>query len=233
MSKKNMWIIVATMLMLSACDSGSVDKSVDKSENVMDNTVDNGGYSTQLSTQTDADVDKTVDNSQTVVENSIDSVEDYEDELYREALAQAEEYFYYYSSECALHKIKSDIIFSSNKFFKAWRSEENSTLDDYYIETGWFDRGEYMSLQFMPRECMFDRNCDDVYQWMARCIRGYLLAKQKYSGDELWKNEASLIPQYQCHALYAGSKKTPWYIEPHRTETNFLVILSAKGNPEP
>lgn len=239
MSKCGKTLVVGLVsLGLCACTAKGVDKSVDKAENDVENTLISSELNEGLSTTEDYTVDNFVDKSEETEDNTTSSVEISSEndetgvDIPAAVLEEAKYYYYFYASECALHEIDADMFFSESKFTESWKAEQGKTLDDYFSITGWYDRGEYYSLQFMPRECMFDFNTENVYQWMARCINGFELAREKYSSDELWDHEDSLLPQYQCHALYAGWKKTPWYIEPHRTETDFFMICAAKGNPE-
>lgn len=230
---KRVFLLFAASLMCGCSAGKSVDNPGKEEEKVW--------KSTELSTEVGADVEKSVDNiennsEQLDISEESTGIKEDKDELdvvTKYALSQAEEYYFYYASQAALHGINAGLLFSRKEFLNAWNAGCEQTLEDLFEETGWFDRGEFYSLKFMPRPCMFDYNNDDVYTWMARCIRGFILAKEKYSGDDLWDHEASLVPQYHCHTIYAGSKKVPWYIEPHRTETDFLIILAAKGNPEP
>lgn len=226
----------------SGCTTASVDNSVDKPAESGDNPVETVGITTELSTEAEITVDnyvdnlaesvdeplKAEDNSPETVENSVEN-----HPLPSEVSLTAKKYYTYFMSRMKTLGGEADLLYSEAAFTESWAKVSEEPLHAYWTNTSWFWRGSYWSLQLDPSPFLFAENCENAYVWMARCIRAYDWVQEHHSEDELWDHPDSLEPQYFCHAIFAGSGKLPWYIEPHRTETDFLVICAYKGNPEP
>ena len=91
------------------------------------------------------------------------------------------------------------------------------TYNDYFSNVSWITRNGLVSLSITPKSGMFSDNGNVA---MARAFHSFSLLKERFGSDSRWKNEGSLSAQYHCHFMFAGMNKTPWNLEPHRTETN-------------
>ncbi len=149
-----------------------------------------------------------------------------------EILADAEYYYVYYATVYQSIDEETALEFDEKAFAVAYKSIKNETLTDYFSDISWLSREEGISLSFTPNEIMFPSQNKSANLWMARCIHAFELIEAEYSSDENWDNPDSLKPQFHCHAIYARQNKVPWNIEPYRTETSFLKIVLASGNPD-
>lgn len=149
-----------------------------------------------------------------------------------EVLEDAAFYYVYYASIYESVDEDTSLEFDEKSFVVAYKSIKNETLDDYFSDICWLLREEGISLSFTPTELLLPENNKSANLWMARCIHAFELVEEAYSSDENWDHPDSLKPQFHCHAIYARQNKVPWNIEPYRTETSFLKILLASGNPD-
>lgn len=154
------------------------------------------------------------------------------DERMKEVLSDAAYYYTFYASIYQIRDENTSLRFDQEAFQRAYESIQQENLNDYFSDISWLMREEGISLSFTPTELMFPEGNGDVNFWMARCIHAFALTEEAYSVDVNWDHPDSLKPQFHCHTIYARQNKVPWNIEPYRTETSFLKILLAKGNPE-
>lgn len=154
------------------------------------------------------------------------------DEHMKEVLSDAAYYYTFYASIYQTRDENTSLRFDQEAFQRAYESIEEENLNDYFTDISWLMREEGISLSFTPTDLMFPDGNADVNLWMARCIHAFALTEEAYSMDVNWDHPDSLKPQFHCHTIYARQNKVPWNIEPYRTETSFLKILLAKGNPE-
>ena len=103
------------------------------------------------------------------------------------------------------------------------------TYDEYFSKVEWITRNGVVSLSITPKSTL--TNVDNANVLMGRAFHSFSLIENKFKSDSRWKNGGSLSAQYHCHVLAAGSAKTPWNIEPHRTETGLWKVIKGKCNP--
>lgn len=104
-----------------------------------------------------------------------------------------------------------------------------SDIDDYFTKIEWIDRGGVISLSLYPSEYLLDNPNGNVA--MAKASTAWGLVEDEYSSDSKWDNGKSLEAQFHCHAAAARGFKTPWNLEPHRTETDLWETMKKKCNP--
>ena len=166
--------------------------------------------------------------TQEIEDTSAEETSSYMDEI----LADAAYYYVYYAAVYQSIDEETTREFDEKSFIVAYKSIKNETLADYFSDISWLSREEGISLSFTPNEIMFPSQNKSANLWMARCIHAFEMVEEEYSDDENWDNPDSLKPQFHCHAIYARQNKVPWNIEPYRTETSFLKIILASGNPD-
>ena len=110
-------------------------------------------------------------------------------------------------------------------------SIDNETFNDYFSSCQWINRNGVISLSIQPTSKLLSSGNVNGNVLAARASRAFTLLKNKYSSSSYWKNTASMEAQFHCHVLAAGGMKTPWNIEPHRTESNWAKVFAAKCNP--
>ncbi|GAA0225068.1 DUF2599 domain-containing protein [Metaclostridioides mangenotii] len=99
----------------------------------------------------------------------------------------------------------------------------------YFNYIKWINRSGEISLSISPTKEFIDTALKkDVYS--AAVTESWGIIKRNYSKDKRWKNTESLRLQYICHTQNA-KWKTPWNIEPHRTSTNYGVVVAKRCNP--
>ncbi|MEC1177020.1 DUF2599 domain-containing protein [Metasolibacillus meyeri] len=104
------------------------------------------------------------------------------------------------------------------------------TYNEYFSKVEWITRGGTVSLSITPKTTL--TNVSNANVKMARAFHSFSLLEGKFKSDSRWKNGGSLSAQYHCHVLAAGQLKTPWYIEPHRTETGLWEVMFGACNPK-
>ncbi|MEF7658637.1 DUF2599 domain-containing protein [Bacillus thuringiensis] len=102
------------------------------------------------------------------------------------------------------------------------------SYNEYFSKVEWITRNGVVSLSITPKSSLTSVSGNVQ---MARAFHSFSLLKEKFGSDKRWKNADSLSAQYHCHVLYAGSVKTPWNIEPHRTESGIWKVIKGKCNP--
>lgn len=118
----------------------------------------------------------------------------------------------------------SDIIL--NPYARAVKSKGFSA---YYKSSKWITRN-FISLSIEPKMYAWTGAGGYAGNAFKKKDRWDVLVK-KHSGSKNWRNSASLKAQLNCHADFAKSMKTPWNIEPHRTTTNYAMVVAKGCNP--
>lgn len=102
-------------------------------------------------------------------------------------------------------------------------------FSQYYSSSKWITRNGKVSLSLQPKKPAYQEPPGmagahlQKYRWEV--------VKNKHSKDSKWKNTASMKAQLNCHADYPKKFKTPWNIEPWRTETNYHKVVLKGCNP--
>ncbi len=109
------------------------------------------------------------------------------------------------------------------------RAAVELTYDEYFSKVEWITRNGVVSLSITPKSTL--TNVNNANALMARAFHSFSLLEKKFKSDSRWKNGGSLSAQYHCHVLAAGAAKTPWNLEPHRTETGLWKVIKGKCNP--
>lgn len=99
----------------------------------------------------------------------------------------------------------------------------------YFHSVKWITRNGVVSLSIEPRAYLYTAGSGNLA--MTRANLAFTALKNKYQNNSLWKNTRSMEAQFHCHVLAAGSYKTPWNLEPHRTETNLTRTIAKACNP--
>lgn len=95
---------------------------------------------------------------------------------------------------------KGKLITRSNPF--------GTTYYDYFSKSFWISRDGVMALSIYPINLAWPSSqIETAWQFIV----------DKHSSDKSWKNEKMMRKQFWCHVNLAGSMKTPWNIEPHKT----------------
>lgn len=141
-------------------------------------------------------------------------------------------YYAFYASVYQTRDENTSLVFDREAFETAYEHILQERLTDYFSDISWLMREEGISLSLTPTTLLLPEGSADANLWMARCIHAFALVEEAYSADPNWDHPDSLKPQFHCHAIYARQNKVPWNIEPYRTETSFLKIILAQGNPE-
>lgn len=103
-------------------------------------------------------------------------------------------------------------------------------IPKYFEKIRWITRNGVVSLSIYPTWAFSSKNYGYSYL-IAMAEESWGIIVRNYSSNSKWKNTLSLKQQYKCHVLYARNAKTPWNIEPHRTETNFKKVVYKGCNP--
>lgn len=82
----------------------------------------------------------------------------------------------------------------------------------YFSSSSWIYRDGVVSLSMYPIAPL---------TWIAPApSRAWGSIVYKHSSDYRWQNTDIMEDQFYCHYWLAGSFKTPWNIEPHKTSMN-------------
>ena len=106
------------------------------------------------------------------------------------------------------------------------------TYNEYFKSVKWITRKGVVSLSITPTSKLYGRTYKNNANVLAvHAATAWSLLYKKHKSSSKWKNTASLEAQFNCHVIYAGRNNTPWNIEPHRTETNWAVVVAKACNP--
>ena len=83
----------------------------------------------------------------------------------------------------------------------------------YFVVTGWVQRSNGITLSISPTRYLAQGN-RQVGEDAFRVLLDF------HGKDKYWKNTASMKKQFLCH-MKAGLFKTPWNIEPWRTNSGW------------
>ncbi|MCG7343997.1 DUF2599 domain-containing protein [Sporosarcina sp. ACRSL] len=103
------------------------------------------------------------------------------------------------------------------------------TFDDYFSKVEWIDRKGIKSVSIYPKETLTEWSSQEVREKHSK--RSFELLAADFGKDTRWMNTESLYVQYKCHEVFAGSRKVPWNLEPHRTETDYRATVRKSCNP--
>lgn len=117
----------------------------------------------------------------------------------------------------------------SGKTYAA-KSIDSYTYSDYFSSVSWITRDGVISLSVTPKTNTPLITANGNIK-MAHAHRSYSLLKSKWSSSSKWKNSGAMEAQYHCHVMGAGKYKTPWNLEPHRTETSLTKTIAKACNP--
>lgn len=85
-----------------------------------------------------------------------------------------------------------------------------NSYSSYFSSSSWIMRDVY-SLSIYPINLA----------WSTSGIQSaWDILANRHRNDSNWYNESSLRTQFWCHANFAGNLKTPWNIEPSKSNTN-------------
>lgn len=85
-----------------------------------------------------------------------------------------------------------------------------TTYYDYFSKSVWITR-DVVSLSIYPINLAWPSSqIETAWQFIV----------DRHSSDSHWDNEKIMRKQFWCHVNFAGSMKTPWNIEPHKTSIN-------------
>lgn len=105
------------------------------------------------------------------------------------------------------------------------------TYNEYFKSVKWITRNGIVSLSITPSNKLYGSTYNNANVLAVHAATAWNLLYKKHKSNSKWKNTASLEAQFNCHVIYAGSKKIPWNIEPHRTETNWAIVVAKACNP--
>ncbi|WP_287457589.1 DUF2599 domain-containing protein [Thomasclavelia sp.] len=106
------------------------------------------------------------------------------------------------------------------------------TYSEYFKSVKWITRNGVVSLSITPSNKLFGSTYNNNANILAlQAATAWNLLYKKHKSSSKWKNTASLEAQFNCHVMFAGPNKVPWNIEPHRTESNWAVVIAHGCNP--
>lgn len=103
------------------------------------------------------------------------------------------------------------------------------TYDECFGTVEWITRSGQISLSIMPKSPLYTQTLPNAALAVANHAWGLLA--DRFSSDPEWDNEEAMFAQFHCHVIGAGKYKTPWNIEPWRTETNLSTVIAKACNP--
>lgn len=104
-------------------------------------------------------------------------------------------------------------------------------VSKYFNWIKWIKRSGVVSLSISPttgKGGFLGITNSSVYA--AAVDESWGIVYRNWSNSSKWKNTKSMQMQYICHTQFAKFK-TPWNIEPHRTETNYAKVVAKGCNP--
>lgn len=105
------------------------------------------------------------------------------------------------------------------------------TYSGYFKKVEWITRNGVISLSITPTNKLYASTYNNANVLSAHAAEAWRLLYARHSSDTRWRNTASMEAQFHCHVIYAGGAKTPWNIEPSRTESNWAVVIANGCNP--
>lgn len=117
------------------------------------------------------------------------------------------------------------------KTHAATKPIDSYTYSDYFTSAKWITRDKEISLSVYPKTTSPLITSHGNVQ-MVHATRAFSHLKSKWSGSSKWKNTKAMEAQFHCHVMGAGKMKTPWNLEPHRTETSLTKTILNGCNPE-
>lgn len=108
-------------------------------------------------------------------------------------------------------------------------SSKPTKFSDYYSSSKWITRSGKVSLSLQPKKPAYADSPPIVVAHLKKYR--WKVVYDKHHKDSKWKNTASMKAQLHCHADFPKGLKTPWNIEPWRTETNYAKVVAAGCNP--
>lgn len=118
-----------------------------------------------------------------------------------------------------------------NAYYVALKGINDETFNDYFKSVRWITRDGVVSLSIQPAYLLTRAANPNGNVLMARASHAFSLLEDRFSGDYRWDHTDSMEAQFHCHVLLAGDFKTPWNIEPFRTESDLVKVMAAKCNP--
>lgn len=118
-----------------------------------------------------------------------------------------------------------------NTYYAALQGINDETFDDYFESVRWITRDGVVSLSIQPTYLLTSAANPNGNILMARAFHAFSWLEDRFSSDYRWDHTDSMAAQFHCHVLLAGDFKTPWKIEPFRTESNLMKVMAAKCNP--
>lgn len=120
-------------------------------------------------------------------------------------------------------------LFPFTSTFSTFSSLPTKFSEYYTSSSKWIVRNGVISLSLYPKKPAYDTPPGmaqahlQKYRWSV--------VYDKYKNSPNWKNTASMKAQLECHANIPKNSKTPWNLEPHRTETNYWKVVQKGCNP--
>lgn len=111
------------------------------------------------------------------------------------------------------------------------KSINSYTYSDYFSNSVWITRSGVKSLSITPKMSSPLIKSRSGNERMAHANRSWTVLRDKHKTSRNWKNNASMHAQYHCHVAIPNSMKTPWNLEPHRTESNLSKVVAKGCNP--
>lgn len=86
-----------------------------------------------------------------------------------------------------------------------------TTYYNYFSKSVWITRSGVVSLSIYPINLAWPSSqIETAWQFIV----------ERHNSDPQWNNEKIMRKQFWCHVNFAGSMKTPWNLEPHKTSIN-------------
>lgn len=149
------------------------------------------------------------------------------------------EFVVFDSEKAKEHGVPDELIAEVEKDFDKLNKEmdddvkfaPSSSLNNskYFKSVKWITRKGVVSLSINPKPILYSNPNPNALSYYAS--KSFSKLKKAYSGSKKWKNTGSMRAQYDCHILIARGVKTPWNLEPHRTETNLTKVIAKGCNP--
>lgn len=98
----------------------------------------------------------------------------------------------------------------------------------YFYSTAWINRNGTVSLSInYKKSAIYSSNHNAT---AANALKAWDAILTKRTRDPQWRNTKAMEMQFHCHVNFA-SDKSPWNIEPHRTQTNYAIVVAHACNP--
>lgn len=110
------------------------------------------------------------------------------------------------------------------------KSIDDYTYSDYFSSVQWISRDGAISLSIYPK-AILTTSLPAGNLGYAHIGNSYNKLYARHQNDGNWYNSSGMSNQYICHAQWAGGYKTPWNLEPWRSDPGYAGTVAKACNP--